>query len=256
MQTVTYRPEEPPGLPSSPILTVQCQSEPMPDDKCTLDPFLQEVQCAFEQQLKIESLLSLSKQLQTELKQHLISSPQCMLPSFNYTLPTGEEQGTYLALEVGGSNLRMALVELSGRSQGQEPMHIQHTSSFCIDNSVRQLQDHRFFDWMAEKIKEMLVLQNEKTYLDNEFEPLRMGVAWSFPIESVLARGDARGILISYSQRSIRSGNVLGMGKGFHLSHSVKGHDLGEIISRACQRAVRYHLQHGLHTRTDVNLGH
>lgn len=46
-------------------------------------------------------------------------------------------------------------------------------------------------------------------------------------------------INVSVSQTSIRSGNVLGMGKGFHCSKLVHGHDLGEIIEQACQRAVR-----------------
>ncbi len=40
------------------------------------------------------------------------------------------------------------------------------------------------------------------------------------------------------SQTSIKSGNVLGMGKNFICSSAVKGHDLGEIITQACQRAV------------------
>ena len=40
------------------------------------------------------------------------------------------------------------------------------------------------------------------------------------------------------SQTSIRSGNVLGMGKNFICSNAVKGHDLGEMITHACKRAV------------------
>lgn len=39
------------------------------------------------------------------------------------------------------------------------------------------------------------------------------------------------------SQTSIRSGNIIGMGKGFHCS-IYKGHDLGELITQACERAV------------------
>ena len=42
-----------------------------------------------------------------------------------------------------------------------------------------------------------------------------------------------------YRQTSIRSGNVLGMGKGFHCSDAVRGHDLGDIIEQACRRIVR-----------------
>ena len=40
------------------------------------------------------------------------------------------------------------------------------------------------------------------------------------------------------SQTSIRSGNVLGMGKGFHCSEYLIGRDLGDIITKAFQSAV------------------
>ena len=141
---------------------------------------LQEVQDAFETRLNLTSLLSLSRQLQGELRQHMISSPQCMLPSFNYTLPTGKEQGAYLAVEVGGSNLRIALVELHGRSQGKECLQIRRTSTSAITQEIKQSHGHTFFDWMAEQIRDVLVSEGD---IREGEEPLPMGVAWSFPIE-------------------------------------------------------------------------
>jgi len=149
-----------------------------------MENLLREVEGLFESQLSVESLLSLSKKLQVELRQHMVSSLQCMLPSFNYTLPTGQEQGTYLALEVGGSNLRMALLKLRGRHLGTECMRVRRTTISPIDRGVRQLQKYAFFDWMALQIKEMLVLEGENPDSLESVEPLRMGVAWSFPIES------------------------------------------------------------------------
>ncbi len=53
----------------------------------------------------------------------------------------------------------------------------------------------------------------------------------------------------------MQSGTVLGMGKGFHCVDAVKGHDLGEIICQACQRAVRPPCRRGSEVSTDVNLG-
>lgn len=150
-----------------------------------MDKLLQEVKDLFGQQLDANSLLSLSKALQAELKQHLISSPQCMLPSFNYHLPTGQEQGLYLALEVGGSNLWMGLVKLHGRGHSPDSMRIRRPLSWPIDNSVKQLQGHAFFDWLVKRIEEMLTLEEEN--MIGKTEPLRMGVAWSFPIQSVSA---------------------------------------------------------------------
>ena len=136
----------------------------------------------FEQQLRIEDLLALSKKLQAELQQHMISSPQSMLPSYNYELPTGKEQGTYLALEVGGSNLRIALVELNGRNLG---MRVQRTMCYPISTSILQLKEYDFFNWMAERLGELLGMEAEPLGYTNGNEPLPMGVAWSFPIESV-----------------------------------------------------------------------
>ena len=147
-----------------------------------LDSLSKEVQREFEQQSRIEDLLALSKKLQAELRQHMISSPQCMLPSFNYELPTGQEQGTYLALEVGGSNLRIAQVELNGRNVG---IHIQRTMCFPITTTIRQLKEYNFFEWMAERIGELLGMGAEPSSHTKSNEPLPMGVAWSFPIESV-----------------------------------------------------------------------
>ncbi|KAG8529943.1 uncharacterized protein KY384_005424 [Bacidia gigantensis] len=178
----------------------------------SLDQLQNEVQHAFEDHLTVDSLLFTSRLLQAEFREHLISSDQRMLPSFNYTLPTGEERGTYLAVEVGGSNLRMALVDLHGRDHGQAALQIRRTACSPITGEVKLLPGHSFFDWMAREIQNMMVLEGETR---ENADPLRMGVA---------------------CQTSIRSGNVLGMGKGFLCSDTVKNHDLGHMISEACQR--------------------
>ena len=147
-----------------------------------LDTLLEEVQREFRQHIRLKDLLALSTKLQTELEQHMVSSPQCMLPSYNYELPTGQEQGTYLACEVGGSNLRIALVELNGRNLG---MRIQRIICCPIDPATLELKECDFFDWMAERIGDLFQMEAEFLGRTNSDEPLPMGVAWSFPIESV-----------------------------------------------------------------------
>ena len=160
-------------------------------NKDAMESFLDEVQHAFASQLDLNALLHHSQKLQTQLRQHLKASEQCMLPSFNYNLPTGKEQGLYLALEVGGSNLRIAMVELGGRQQGSDAMRIMRIDTCPITFDVKLLPGDGFFKWMAERVKEML--QREGTHLneDTDMKPLHMGVAWSFPIESVLISNDA-----------------------------------------------------------------
>ncbi|KAL8986410.1 MAG: hypothetical protein Q9177_004180 [Variospora cf. flavescens] len=191
-----------------------------PMHESNMDILLEEVQQLFDQHSRVDSLLALSKKLQAEFEERLQSSPQCMLPSHNYTLPNGMEHGTYLALEVGGSTLRVALVDLRGRNSSRHPLRIRRIVSSTIDNNVRDLRGVAFLDWIAEKIKEMLATDREASDHMQLKEPLPMGIAWSFPID----------------QTSIRSGNIIEMGKGFHCS-IYKGHDLGDLITQACQRA-------------------
>lgn len=151
----------------------------------TMDSLLSEVKGLFEKQSRVESLLALSKELQAEFKERLQISPQCMLPSHNYTLPNGKEDGTYLALEVGGSTLRVALVDLDGRASSSQSLRIRRIVTSTIDNRVREFRGLAFFDWIAEKIEEMLLADRGAHDHMQLKEPLPMGIAWSFPIESV-----------------------------------------------------------------------
>lgn len=144
---------------------------------------VEEVQQLFQNQLGLNELLSMSRQLQAECARRIRWCPQSMLPSYNYNLPTGEEQGTYLTLDVGGSTLRVAMVELSGRKEGHDSMRIRSMESYPIVTSVRALKELGFFDWIAEKIE--ITLAKDRGYREVGTEPLAMGVAWSFPIKSV-----------------------------------------------------------------------
>lgn len=144
-----------------------------------MDDLMLEVEELFARQLRIESLLSISRKLQGELRERLHSSPQSMLPSHNYTLPTGHERGIYLALEIGGSTLRVALVQLYGKGIHQERVRVRRIKCSPIDAAVRQLKEVAFFDWIAERIRDMLAMEGHLTMT----EALRMGIAWSFPVE-------------------------------------------------------------------------
>lgn len=183
-----------------------------------LEEFAQEIEGLFTDQLNDECMLSMSEQMRIQFRDRLQNSPHCMLPSYNHTLPNGQEKGTYLALDVGGSTFRVALVELSGRDEGAKGLRIIRIVSSAIDNSVKLLPGTLFFDWMAQKIEAMLADVSDN--YGHQDIPLPMGLAWSFPIE----------------QTSIRGGLLLSMGKGFHCSNDTIGQDLGELIMQACQR--------------------
>jgi hexokinase len=162
----------------------------------TMDDFLRDVKRQFEAPINAGTMLAMSSKLQEQYKQKLESSHISMLPTYNHTLPTGQERGTYLALDVGGSTFRVALVELSGRSSSKESMRILKMRSDRIDNRVKALKGNDFFDWMADRISETLADPDiKKLHLQ---DTLAMGLAWSFPVEYDFTRIHLAG---KYSKR-------------------------------------------------------
>ncbi|KAF9886013.1 hypothetical protein FE257_012069 [Aspergillus nanangensis] len=180
----------------------------------TLDNLADEVDDLFTTPLTTSNMIAMSKKIRGQFRSGLQSSPMCMLPSYNHVLPSGAETGTFLALDVGGSTFRVALVELHGHGE----MEIVRVSSSVIDNEVKLLEGTLFFDWMAAKIEAML--SEVGTNYGREEAPLPLGLSWSFPIE----------------QTSIGSGLVIHMGKGFLCSNGTLGQELGALIVQSCRK--------------------
>lgn len=197
----------------------------LPSQK-SMEQYLGDVRRLFSHELEARHLHHLSSALQVELKDRLQSSDVSMLPSYHHTLPSGNEHGTFLALDVGGSNFRLALIRLSG---WQNKMVLRHSLCFPIDATVRELRGRQFFDWMADRIEETLASDEHKSSSTaSPDKPLPMGLAWSFPIE----------------QTSVRSGRLLPMGKGFSATVGVQGLDLCDLIMAPCtERGLNVKLQ-------------
>ncbi|CRK22042.1 hypothetical protein BN1723_007239 [Verticillium longisporum] len=184
--------------------------------------FLREVEELVLRPLLDDGLLELSHALKAQFRTRLQTDPACMLPSFNHKLPTGLERGRYLALDVGGSTLRVALVELRGHDYEIKGMETEIVSmkSFRIDKTIKDLEGVAFFDWMADRIVETLENEEEGRRAEQD-GALPMALSWSFPIE----------------QTSLRSGRIHGMGKGFRAADGLQGQDLGTVIEAACRRS-------------------
>ncbi len=150
--------------------------------KMAAQEFLDLVERELRGPMRKSRLVELSDGLKIQFKESMVDSPLNMLPSYNHQLPSGEEHGPYLALDVGGSTFRVALIELSGRkNETHQQSKILRLDSFKISNGVRQLKGILFFDWMAERIGETLCGQMAGHNMSDE--PLSMGLSWSFPIE-------------------------------------------------------------------------
>jgi hexokinase len=150
----------------------------------SIDDFLREAERMLLAQTEGEGLREFTRKLKLQFREALRSNPQCMLPSYNHQLPTGCEKGQYLALDVGGSTLRVALVELKSRGAQGGESRIVRMDSFKINPTVKKLEGMAFFDWMAQRIVETISSALEKD--ERSKTPLLVGLAWSFPIEYVI----------------------------------------------------------------------
>lgn len=148
----------------------------------TIQEFLKEAETQLLGPISGHGLQDLSKGLKKQFSERLQTSEECMLPSYSHQLPEGTESGQYLALDVGGSTLRVALVELRGReTKSGDESEIVSIRNFSITPEIKDLEGMAFFDWMAERIGETLKVGSRKDL--NSDEPIPAALAWSFPIE-------------------------------------------------------------------------
>lgn len=184
----------------------------------TIQEFLEEAKELLLDCIDGDGLRLFSSRLKLQFRERLQSHPMSMLPSYNHMLPSGREKGQYLSLDVGGSTLRVALVELRGREASGRESEIVRMISFRITPEIKQLEGMAFFDWIAERIKE--VLNDDVAQQQDSSKPIPMGLAWSFPVE----------------QTSFGGGILLGMGKGFLATKGLVGQDLSEVLKSACNK--------------------
>lgn len=151
----------------------------------TIEDFLDEARQLFDPPSGGQDLKELALKLKINFREGLSSNPGCMLPSYNHRLPNGDECGQHLVLDVGGSNLRVALVELRSRVLRGSESGIVRMDTFKIDTAVKSLEGMAFFDWVAERVFETLSKGPKRDH--NSDSPLPMGLAWSFPIEYAIS---------------------------------------------------------------------
>jgi hexokinase len=146
-----------------------------------IEHFLREAERQLLDPIECDQLKWFSTQLKQQFRDRLQTHPECMLPSFNHQLPSGEENGQYLALDVGGSTLRVALVALSSRNTSGPESEIVRMDTFKITPEIKQLEGMSFFDWMASRINE--VIREDVSQDQDSTASIPMGLAWSFPVE-------------------------------------------------------------------------
>ncbi|GJJ72238.1 hexokinase [Entomortierella parvispora] len=128
-----------------------------------------------------------------------------MIPTFVYELPTGEETGVILSLDLGGTNLRVCRTTLSGNGV----FDIIH-QKWTISDELKKGPGVELFAWIADRIEEFLSNQCQSERPEGEFP---LGMTFSFPCD----------------QQDINVGKLINWTKGFR-GQDVVGKDVVKIL--------------------------
>jgi hypothetical protein len=95
-----------------------------------------------------------------------------MIPSYVVKRPTGNERGTYLALDLGGTNFRVCMVTLEGHGS----IRMTH-EKFTVSEELKKGPGVKLFDFFAECVQNFCVAKG----LD-QTQVIPMGYTFSFPL--------------------------------------------------------------------------
>jgi hexokinase len=132
-----------------------------------------------------------------------------MIPSYVDT-PTGSEKGLFMALDLGGTNLRVLEVELKGGGK----MSVRRVHKFVLGKHTKG-SGADFFDFIASCVRKFAGKQARR-----QRQARQLGFTFSFPVE----------------QTGIATGKLVRWTKGFSAS-GVEGHDVVTLLNEALARA-------------------
>lgn len=148
--------------------------------------------------LETSTLLDLARRFSEKYKSLAHSSTEHFLVTPVTALPTGKEQGKFLAIDVGGSNLRVGFVELTGASAtadhgehkvedaGFERIKRSHDKSWPIGDHLKVDQPEDLFKWIGDCMAEVTreAIQNDSITSSDD---ILLGVTFSFPMAYALS---------------------------------------------------------------------
>lgn len=143
--------------------------------------------------LETSTLLDLARRFSENYKSLAQNSTEHFLTTPVTALPTGKEQGKFLAIDVGGSNLRVGFVELTGDSATADHGERQvedaastrikrsHDKSWPIGDHLKMDQPEDLFNWIGDCMAEMIRQAIDDHSIPAE-DDILLGVTFSFPM--------------------------------------------------------------------------
>ncbi|KAK9466774.1 hexokinase-domain-containing protein [Lipomyces arxii] len=133
-----------------------------------------------------------------------------MIPTWVMSMPDGTESGTYLALDMGGTNLRVCEVTLLGNRDFDI---IQ--SKYHMPPEMKTGTSEQLWDYIAECLLQFL----QSHHPDGNISEMHLGFTFSYPC----------------TQTAINNGILQRWTKGFDID-DVEGHDVQPMFEAALQK--------------------
>ncbi|KAL5530258.1 hypothetical protein ACEPAF_6515 [Sanghuangporus sanghuang] len=136
-----------------------------------------------------------------------------MIPTFVTGVPNGTEKGfrTFLALDLGGTNLRVCEVQLHGNKH-----FTLRQQKYKVSDALKTGEATVLFDYLADSVDEFLTSSGHEI---TDAEALHLGLTFSFPVE----------------QTALDKGVLLTWTKGFAAKNAV-GKDVVKLLQDAFDR--------------------
>lgn len=164
---------------------ISCDRKKHLDAAIPVSPGVASVLASLDSQLMVSSskLQKIVLHMVREFKKGLASDQEIfkMIPSYVVNRPTGNEVGTYLALDLGGTNFRVCRVNLEGYGN----IRMSH-AKFTVSEDLKTGSGTKLFDFFADCVANFCKDQG----LDSSTSQIPMGFTFSFPVnQTAIDRG-------------------------------------------------------------------
>ncbi|VDC06234.1 unnamed protein product [Peniophora sp. CBMAI 1063] len=193
--------------------------------------------------LNEDELKTITKQFLLDFNKGLSEYGQAMamIPTFVRGVPDGTETGTFLALDLGGTNLRVCRVDLHG-----DKTFSLTQQKYKVSEALKTGEVSTLFDYMADSVDAFLTEHSSADSPTNPTAPtdspiLPLGLTFSFPVEQTALD---EGFLLTWTKgfaakNAIGKDVVKGLQNAFDRKHlhvkcvALVNDTVGALLSRA-----------------------
>lgn len=147
-----------------------------------------------------------------------------MIPSFVSGRCTGEEKGTFMALDLGGTNLRVCSVTLLGGGE-----HTIKQQKYVVSEELKTGPFRELCDFIADCVDSFLTENGQ-----DEAGVIQLGYTFSFP---VLQTSINRGVLKQWT-KGFNCAGAVGKDVAVMLQDSFRRKNLHVNISAVCKTKI------------------